>query len=937
MRLVLILLIQFIFIYKGFPQVQLVTTIAGDSKPLDGSALNAQIGPFQIVAKDSVLFFSDRDFTSLRKMSLKTKKITTLLTNQQVISAIAISHGGDSVFFATNGNIIKLFRRSTGISTALDTLPDTELDGLVCDRKGRLIIAGAGHRVIIRDSIGQYRVLAGKLNVSGSIEGLDTVARFNKISGLLLSRTEDTLYISDRFNSRIRRLIRSTKIVSSLPNAPVFGPRQLAFNKRRDTMYIANASGHTIVRYAVRSNQGLTWCGQNATFGYLDGNLGASRFYYPLGICQSDSGLIVCDNSNRRLRQISTSGRVKTFAGVGVIGDGIGINSRFSTPYDILKHPLKDTLYVSDQNNHAIRFINLRNGVVKTIAGNGFAGNTFGIGQNAVLNRPFNMAISRTGDSLYFTEPFSNKIKLLLTKTGEVKWVAGSDTSGFLDKPLGRFSRFNRPQDIALRGNLLYVADVLNHKIRTINVVTTAVSTYAGSSSGFKDSTLLGARFNRPISVEWVGNKLFVGEDGGLRVRVINPDSGSVKVWAGNGNLGLVDGIGTQARFRGISKITYNPLSKSLFVAGFQNEGIIRTVGVETPVVSTFLNSTGFGDGFLTNAKFTGPIGFFIDSVRRQYYVTDANNNRIRKISVFPNSKPSAVVDTLLSIKEDEGLVFKSGFANAINPGLTFGDTLQKVSFLISPLPQILSSAIDTLGKLSLQSQPDSNGTFRLKIILKDNGGTGIGGVDTSVYFSKVRILPVNDPPSFSVIESDTANRNFPRIRHGFLTSLKPGPWDERSQDIIISVTNDQPSYFQIQPYFENDTLKFTPNSSVLGLVNCFVKIKDNGGIDNGGIDSTAKSFTILLFDPLSVDKMFSEKWVAFPIPAKEELRFINFPKDSKELAWYNSLGQKMEQSLIVDHGNYQSVVVPSKVKNGIFQIKSLGGKNPASIRVVIE
>jgi sugar lactone lactonase YvrE len=255
------------------------------------------------------------------------------------------------------------------------------------------------------------------------MEGLDTVARFNKISGLLLSRTEDTLYISDRFNSRIRRLIRSAKMVSSLPNVPVFGPRQLAFNKRRDTMYIANASGHTIVRYAVRSNQGLTWCGQNATFGYLDGNLGASRFYYPLGICQSDSGLIVCDNSNRRFRQISTSGRVKTFAGVGVIGDGTGINSRFSTPYDIVKHPMKDTLYVSDQNNHAIRFINLRNGVVKTIAGNGFAGNTFGIGQNAVLNRPFNMAISRTGDSLYFTEPFSNKIKLLLTTILLIKFM----------------------------------------------------------------------------------------------------------------------------------------------------------------------------------------------------------------------------------------------------------------------------------------------------------------------------------------------------------------------------------------------------------------------------------------------------------------------------------------------------------------------------------
>jgi DNA-binding beta-propeller fold protein YncE len=336
-----------------------------------------------------------------------------------------------------------------------------------------------------------------------------------------------------------------------MPGVPVFAHRQLAFNKRKDTLYIANSAGHTIVRYSLKSNSGIAWCGLNSVAGYADANLTASRFNFPMGIVRSDSGWVVCDNSNKRLRLISFSGRVKTFAGIGLIPDGIGENSRFLEPYDIVKHPKKDTIYITDRGNHCIRQIDLRTQTVKTIVGNGNPGNIYGIGENAVLTRPFNMAISETGDSLYFTEPFSNKIKLLLTKTREVKLLAGADVSGYLDSTNGRLAKFNQPQDIALKGNILYVADSRNQRIRAVNVLTSRVTTFAGSGStvtgGFKDSTLLFSRFNRPISLEWVGNKLFIGEDAGLRIRVLYPDSGKVKVWAGCGNIVLQDGVGTAA------------------------------------------------------------------------------------------------------------------------------------------------------------------------------------------------------------------------------------------------------------------------------------------------------------------------------------------------------------------------------------------------------
>ena len=937
MRWILIIILGSWVIVKPEAQIKLVRTFAGGSAPLDGIGVKALLSPFLAVSKGNFMYFSDRDFTALRRLNLKTKLVETLLEKQNLIAGIALSNGGDSVYFSTASSIIKRYRISSGRLDTIVALPDNEIDALICDRKGQLFIGGSGHRVLLRDSSGNLKIIAGKLNQSGSVEGIDSLARFNKISSFALSKTEDTLFISDRFNSRIRRLVRSTGLVSSLVNVPVFGPHQLTLSKKKDTLYIANASGHNIVRYIIKANAGASWCGLNSTFGYQDGRLANSRFFYPRGICLTDSGLMVCDNSNRRIRQISHSGLVKTFAGIGVIGNGQGVNSRFNGPYDIVKHPRKDTIYISDQNNHVIRFMSLKTGLVGTLVGNGYPGNVLGTGQNSVLNRPINMAISHTGDSLYFTEPFSNTIKLVLTKTAEVSVFAGKDSSGgFRNGNQGKLARFNRPQDISLKGGFLYVADLSNHKIRKINVVTTEVSTFAGSTIGFKDSSLLGTKFNRPITLEWVGEKLFVGEDGGLRIRVVYPDSQMVKVWAGNGNLGSADGLGTAARFRGISKITYDPISKKLFIGGFLNEGVIRTVGVSTADVGTFVNNTGFADGLIGNSKFTGPVGVFVDTIGKRYFIADANNNRIRTINLYVNSPPIAKVDTLLEINEDQGIIQKSNFATQITAGLLKGDTLQKIFFQFGPVSSIQNAEIDSGGKLTLQTKPDSNGTFRIRIKLKDNGGVEVGGIDSSIYYTRLIIRPINDAPTFELLGNDTALNTRERRVSGFFKGKTPGPWDERNQILTLTVENDRPNFFVVPPFLRNDTLIFTPNPTSLGMVNVVVNLRDNGGTSFGGVDVKTQTFTILLVDVLSVADINNKKWFAYPNPAREEIRFINFPQDATSVQWYNPMGQKVEESKIDRQNDISTAQIPKGLQ-GIYFIRNNGSQFARNLKIVIE
>lgn len=934
-RVLFVFLTAFFSSFFSFSQVQMVSPLAGGEGPLDGVGLNAfLLGPWQAVRKDSMVYFGDYEGGYLRSLNTKTKKVTTLRTGLPKISAMALSHGGDSLFFSIADSVIMRYRISTKVLTQLVVLPDNEIDAMACDRKGRLFIGGGGHRVLFRDSIGTIRSIAGRFNVSGNVDGPDSLARFNRIAGLALSRTEDTLYIADRFNSRIRRLIRPTRVVNTIPNVPVFGPRQIAFNRNRDTLVIANSSGHTIVRHFPKTNSSAAWCGGSLVQDYIDGPANTARFRYPNGVVPSDSGWLVCDFSNRRFRAISGNGRVRTFAGIGVIGDGIDTNSRFFTPYDAVQLMNRDSIFIADQGNHAIRIYNIQNKTIRTLAGSGYPGNVQGLRDKAWLNRPSNLAIVPTGDTLFFTEPFANKVKMLLVRTGEVRWLAGSDTSGFADRSVGRFARFNRPQDLAYRDGKLYVADVLNHRIRLIDVRTTAVSTYAGSTSGFKDSTLLQSRFNRPFSVEFAGKYLFVGEDGGLRIRRIDPDSGLVKVWAGSGNLGSIDGIGTAARFRGIQKLNFDPVRNRLFVSGFQNEGIIRSVGVDFPLVETYTNANGYANGFLSEARFTGPMGIFTDSIRNRYVIAETNTNRIRTINWYWNMPPKAKIDTLLVLREDTTIAL-SNFARNMNSGGTIGDTLQTWSFIVGQHPKIQQASLSATGLFNLTLSPDSNGIVDLPIVMKDNGGRVGKGIDSTLYFTRLVILSVNDAPSFSILGGDTASNQAFRRKAGFIVSKSAGPPNESDQSLQFQIRVNKPGYFLTAPYVENDTLKYLPHPDSIGLVQAQIRVLDNGGTLRNGVDSSAfVSFPILLFDPVQVSQLKGGGVVAFPNPASEQLFFINLPIGVSRMQWINPQGKTVAESEVKHENGFSQVEVPNGLK-GLFLLKPDMGQAVHRIMVV--
>jgi sugar lactone lactonase YvrE len=302
---------------------------------------------------------------------------------------------------------------------------------------------------------------------------------------------------------------------------------------------------------------------------FANGNGTSASFTSPSGLVFDSSGnLFVADPWSLRIRRISPSGVVSTFAGSGNFGyaDGIGTAAVFNIPHSIAIDG-SGNFYVSERDNNRIRKITA-NATVTTLAGSGSAAFADGNGTSASFNQPYGMAVDSFGN-VYVADTNNNRIRKI-TPSGNVTTFAGSGTAGFADGS-GVSANFSAPGGLAIdqSGNL-YVADTGNHRIRKISS-SGVVTTFAGSGSlGSLDATGTAASFNQPLglAIDNFGN-LYVGDWNSNKVRQINPN-GVVITIAGSGTLGYLDGLGRNSNFNHPAGIAVDT-NGNVFVADFNN------------------------------------------------------------------------------------------------------------------------------------------------------------------------------------------------------------------------------------------------------------------------------------------------------------------------------------------------------------------------------
>lgn len=576
-----------------------VTTLAGVvgiAGSTDGVGATARFnGPLGLALDAAgTLYVADYFSNTIRKVDISTGTVTT------VAGTAGIRGGADG----------------RGGAAQFDHPYGVAFDG------SALYVADSSNHTIrkVLTSTGVVTTIAGSAGVLGSSDGPGATARFNAPSGIASDKAGN-LYVVDSSNFTIRKvqvslgtsdvstLAGGVGMASSLDGAGASARFNYPYGIASDdpgTLYVADYFGSTIRKVVVSTRVVTTLAGKVNTMGSSDGTGAAAAFNQPNGLAADGTGnLFVADHGNHTIRKIVlATATVSTLAGTagvqtspatGGSADGVGAAVRFRFPYGVVAGDA-DTLYVADTYNHTIRKVDVRTGAVTTLAGAaGTAGTMDGQGAAARFNLPSALTADGSG-SLYVTDYGNQTIRKVQVGTGAVTTIAGiMGMSGNADG-LGAAARFDRPQGIAAdRAGALFVADTGNHTIRRVEVSTGAVTTLAGAPgiAGINDGSGTAARFNNPYGVALdAAGTLYIADYGNHAIRKLTEGPRAVTTIAGVAGLaGSADGTGPTARLNSPAGIAFDGVG-SLYIADSGNR-TIRRLDLGDGSVSTVVGTAG--------------------------------------------------------------------------------------------------------------------------------------------------------------------------------------------------------------------------------------------------------------------------------------------------------------------------------------------------------
>lgn len=281
----------------------------------------------------------------------------------------------------------------------------------------------------------------GTLGYSGD-GSAGTSASLNRPKGISLNG--GAVYIADYGNNRIRKMVISTGVISTVAG--------------------------------------------NGTSGFLgDGAAATSaRLNHPSGIYTDASGnLYIADSDNNRIRKVLASGIISTIAGnsMGYSGDGgAATSAQLWNPTGLHVNSSGD-VFIADANNNRIRKITASTGIISTIAGGGSSLGDGGLATNAQLSNPVGVWVDVSGN-VYIADLGNYRVRKITASTGIITTIAGDGTANFSNDGVLATSTAIDPSGISadVSGNI-YIVSTGGSRIRKITVSTGIINTIAGNGT----------------------------------------------------------------------------------------------------------------------------------------------------------------------------------------------------------------------------------------------------------------------------------------------------------------------------------------------------------------------------------------------------------------------------------------------------------------------
>ncbi|MCF6313131.1 MAG: SMP-30/gluconolactonase/LRE family protein [Verrucomicrobiales bacterium] len=330
---------------------------SGDNSAATQAKLNQTFGV--IVGPDGDIYFCDTGNHSIRKVSRKTGKITTIAGTGKS------GYSGDG-----------------GAPTEAQLFEPYELR---FHPSGDLYWVEMKNHLIRRIDARQHTIhtVAGTGIKGFSGDGGPAIkAKFNRPHSIQFDQEGENLYICDIGNHRIRRINLEEQSISTWcgngkkentpdgaaigPNTPLNGPRALDIDpqgnlwlalREGNRIYKLDMNSHTLKHIAGTGENGFTGNGGPALEAKLSG---------PKGIAVSPDGkrIYLADTESHSIRAIDLSKTPPTLeliAGDGKKGDGPDSGEpnscQMDRPHGLGVDPLNGDLYIGDTNTHKIRVI----------------------------------------------------------------------------------------------------------------------------------------------------------------------------------------------------------------------------------------------------------------------------------------------------------------------------------------------------------------------------------------------------------------------------------------------------------------------------------------------------------------------------------------------------------------------------------------------------